>query len=394
MGQAGAMQNYRRALTKAPASVLAAALVAALALFALLARPAWGEGVIFPAPLPPAQSNLVIYSTLDAPRAAPLIGAFQAQNPTLSVSYYDMLAADIAARVRRETDAGAPTADFVFSSGMDLQMKLANDGYGQPAQPQPAPFWPTWAKWQETAFALTLEPAVLVYHRPSFPNGPPRSRLELLDWLATQPPAPLGAGKIGTYDIEGSAVGYLYLARDLEHFADIWSLIRKMGGAGVQVFPTSQQIISRVSDGRLALGYNILGSYAAEQSRLYPDLGYVLLRDFTVVVSRVGLVPRASRSPDLGAAFLAFMMGREGQSMMARQISLPAVSPEVAAGGDVQGELHGDLQGELGAAQAAGQLRPVAVSPGLMAYLDQGKRRRMLANWRSALGLGPKTNLD
>ena len=338
------------------------------------------ELVVFDAPLPPAQSNLVIYSTLDAPRAAPRIKAFQAQNPTLSVTYEDMLAADIAARVIRETDVGQPSADFVFSSGMDLQMKLANDGYGLPVTPQAAPFWPPWAKWQDTAFALTLEPAVLVFHKPSFPNGPPTSRLELMEWLAAQTPAALGGGKIGTYDIQASAVGYLYLARDLEHFTDIWSMIRYMGAAGVQVFPTSQDIISRVSDGRLALGYNILGSYAAEQSRVYPDIGYALLRDFTVVVSRVGLVPRVSRSPELGAAFLAFLMDYEGQSLMAQSLSLPAISPEVISGGG--------LQGDLGAAQSAGHLRPVAVSPGLLAYLDQGKRRRMLANWRAALGLG------
>jgi len=73
------------------------------------------------------------------------------------------------------------------------------------------------------------------------------------------------------------------------------------------------------------------------------------------------------------------LMGQQGQSLMAQRLSLPAISPEVAAAGG--------LQGDLGAAQAAGHLRPVAVSPGLMAYLDQGKRRRMLGQWRSALGL-------
>lgn len=350
-----------------------------LALITLIALPlrAGGEGVVFDAPLPPAQSRMVIYSTLDAPRAAPLIAAFQADHPTLQVVYHDMLAADIAARVVAETDAGGATADFVFSSGMDLQMKLANDGYGQPVATPNAPMWPNWAKWQDTAFALTFEPAVLVYHRPSFPNGPPDSRLALMDWLRSAPPAPLGTGRIGTYDIEASSVGYLYLARDGEHFADIWSLVRGMGAAGVQVFPTSQEIIERVSDGRLALGYNILGSYAAEQARNYPDLGFVLLRDFTVAASRIGLVPRASASPALGAAFLTYLMGRDGQTLMADRLSLPAISPEVTGTASVQ-----NMQADFGA-----QLRPIAVSPGLMAYLDQGKRRRILAKWRGALGL-------
>lgn len=134
---------------------------------------------------------------------------------------------------------------------------------------------------------MTFEPGVLVYHEPSFPDGPPQSRLELIEWLQTAP-ATL-QGRIGTYDIERSAVGYLYLARDEEHFADIWSLVRAMGAGGLQTSPTSQVIIDRVSDGRLLLGYNILGSYAADQARTEPDLGFVLLRDFTVVVSRVAL---------------------------------------------------------------------------------------------------------
>ncbi len=353
-------------------------LAAALAL-GLCAPVARAQPVRFDAPMPPAQSELVIYSTLDAPRAAPLIAGFQAQNPTLAVIYHDMLAADIAAQVVAQTDAGQASADFVFSSGMDLQMKLANDGYGLPVAPPSAPFWPSWAKWQDTAFALTTEPAVLVYHRPSFPQGPPTSRLELLKWLHAQPHAALGMGPIGTYDIQASSVGYLYLARDLEHFADIWSLLRAMGAAGVQVFPTSQDIISRVSDGRLALGYNILGSYAAEQARNYPELGYVLLRDFTVLASRIGMVPRAAKSPELGAAFLAYLMSAQGQTLMAEKLSLPAISPDVQSAASVR-----QMQADFGA-----QLRPVAVSPGLMAYLDQGKRRGMLRKWRVALGLPP-----
>jgi len=31
------------------------------------------------------------------------------------------------------------------------------------------------------------------------------------------------------------------------------------------------------------------------------------------------------------------------------------------------------------------QLRPVAVSPGLLVYLDQAKRARLIARWRAAL---------
>lgn len=309
--------------------------------------------------------RLVIYSTLDTRLVQPLIAAFQAQNPDVSVRYEDLLAAEIARRVVAETDAGQPTADFVFSSAMDQQMKLANDGYAQ-AVGLATP-WPRWANWRDTAFALTFEPAVLVYHRPSFPQGPPLSRLEMIEWLRQAPAAM--RGRIGTYDIERSAVGYLYLARDAEHFPDIWTLLRAMAAAGLQTFATSQDIIDRVADGRLVLGYNILGSYAADQSRLRPDLGLVQFSDFTVVVSRVGLVPRAAAAPDLGAAFLNFLASDAGQALLAERLRLPAVSLG------------------LSDADTAAELRPVPVSPGLLAYLDQAKRRGMIRKWRAALAL-------
>jgi iron(III) transport system substrate-binding protein len=344
----------------------------ALLVALFLAAPLRAGEVLFPAPSGQAGQEMVVYSSLDARLAEPLIAAFQATAPDVAVRYHDLLTGEIARRVTEETDAGGATADFVFSSAMDLQVKLANDGYARALDIAPAQGWPRWANWRDTAFALTFEPAVIVYHRPSFPDGPPDTRLELKDWLDRRG----AAARIGTYDIEQSAVGYLYLLRDEEHFPDIWSLVAAMGRAGMQVFPTSQDIIDRVADGRLLVGYNILGSYAADQARTRPDLGLVLPRDFTVVVSRVALVPRAAANPDLGAAFMAFVMGQEGQTILATKLRLPAVS--LGVGGEGSARAMVAALGE--------QLRPVAVSPGLLVYLDQAKRRRTLERWDAALG--------
>ena len=41
----------------------------------------------------------------------------------------------------------------------------------QPVDGAEARDWPDWANWQDTAFALTFEPAVLVYHKPAFPTA-------------------------------------------------------------------------------------------------------------------------------------------------------------------------------------------------------------------------------
>ena len=341
----------------------------------VLAGPALAQVTAYPALSGDAEArSVVVYSSLDAPLAAPMIEAFQAANPDVAVVYEDMQTADIHGRVVRETDAGQPTADFAFSSSMDLQIKLANDGYAQPSDLPASAAWPRWAKWRNTAYALTYEPAVFVYHKPSFADAaPPQTRGELIDYLESARDAVFG--RVGTYDIERSGVGFMFFARDQEQFGHIWALVGAMGAAGVKLYSTTSAIVERVADGRFVFGYNILGSYAAEAASRNPDLGIVLPKDYTIVTSRIGLVPRAAANPDLGRAVLAFFMSAEGQTIMARQLQIASLHPGVT--GDNTANAMQEALGD--------QLRPVPVSPGLMVYLDQVKRARTIARWNETL---------
>lgn len=340
-----------------------------------LAMPAWAEVTVFPALSGAADARtLVVYSSLDAPLAKPMIDGFQKANPDVAVRYEDLLTTEIYDRVVAETDEGAGTADIAFSSAMDLQVKLANDGYAQESRLPLSDRWPRWANWRDTAYALTYEPAVFVYHKPSFKDAPPpATRGQLVDFLKKQ--GDKAYGRIATYDIERSGVGFMFMARDQEQYPDIWSVIRAMGAAGVKLYSTSGAILERIADGRFMLGYNILGSYAADWAARNPDVGIVLPKDYTVVMSRIGLVPKAAKSPDLGRRYLEYFMSAEGQTVMARELQIAAVNP------DVSGENTANrMQEALG-----GQLRPVPVSPGLMVYLDQVKRSRVIERWNEAL---------
>ena len=78
--------------------------------FLLLATQATAEPRLFPAP-EPATGTVTLYSTLDERLAVPLVAAFQTLHPTTTVAYEDLLAGDIATRIRDETANGTPTAD-------------------------------------------------------------------------------------------------------------------------------------------------------------------------------------------------------------------------------------------------------------------------------------------
>lgn len=349
--------------------------LAALAAFCLLlASAAWAEVTVFPAPGGEARA-MTVYSSLDTRLAAPLIAAFQHDHPQVTIRYEDLLTGVLHERIVTESRAGGPTADLAFSSAMDLQVKLANDGYARAVVTPATPDWPDWANWRDTAYALTFEPAVFAYHKPSFADHPPpATRADLMRWMAEHPDE--ARGRIGTYDIARSGVGYLFLARDQDLFPGIWEVVAAMGRAEVRQYPTSGELLERIADGRIALGYNLLGSYVAEWARGHDTVGLILPRDFTVVVSRVALVPEKAAAPDLGAAFLGFLMSPDGQARLSRTLRLPAVSLEVAGQTSPAGGMQ-DLSGL--------RLKPVPVSPGLLAYLDQATRARLIARWGRTL---------
>ena len=182
-------------------------------------------------------------------------------------------------------------------------------------------------------------------------------------------------GRVATYDVERSGLGFLFLARDQEHFPQIWRLVSLMGGQGVRLYTNSAAIIDRVATGRFVLGYNILGSYAQAMAATRPDLGIILPEDYTIIASRVAIVPRAARSRALGALFLDFLLSPEGQRVIAGESGLGAVHPGVGLAGSADA-----MQARLGA-----KLRPISVGPGLLVYLDQVKRRKLLERWNEAL---------
>lgn len=325
---------------------------------------------------PDAQSDdlLTIYSSLDLDAATPLIEAFQTENPSIAVNYHELQTVDIYERVLSESDGGDGTADLVISSAMDLQMKLANDGYARRIPLAHANRWPSWANWRNTAIALTYEPSVMVYHRPSFSDEQvPRTRDALVALLDTDNDALYG--RVATYDIERAGVGFLFLARDAEHNRDTWNLVRAMGRSGVRLYSNSSAILERVADGRFALGYNILGSYAAAWAANNPDLGIILPTDYTIIMSRIALVPEVAREPELGTQFLDFLMSRNGQEIMASAAKLPALHPDVV-GPNTASALR---------EEAGEKLRPIAVSPALLVYLDQVRRARFIDRWNDTL---------
>lgn len=318
--------------------------------------------------------RLVIYSTTDNSAMKEVLQDFQKFYPYAAITYHELQSLEVFKRVQR--DGKGFGADVVISSAMDLQMKLVNDGYAMPIDLKLDNPLPKWAVWRNEAYGTTFEPAVIIYNKPYFKDRVvPRTRAELVSFLETKPDGLYG--KLATYDIEKSGLGYLFLSRDDSQYSATWDLMRALGENGVKRVAQSTLIIDGVSTGLYKIGYNVLGTYAVSKLKDNPDLGVVLLEDYTTAITRLSFVPKPASSKQAGIAFMEYMLSERGQKRIAQKAGLNAIHANVKSGHKNLNDLRDDDR----------SIRPIKVSPGLLVYLDQMKKQKMIERWRKALGL-------
>lgn len=316
------------------------------------------EETLFPAD--PALAELRILSTTDMVIFAPLVRAFQAARPGIAIRYTVASSQE----VHRALYDEAAAYDLAISSAMDLQMKLANDGFARSHRSAATQALPPWAHWRDQLYAFAQEPVVLIASRRALDGlALPRTRQDIIRLLRDHPGR--FEGRIGTYDPNLSGAGYLFATQDARQSDTFWRLAEVMGAMAPRLYPSSSGMIADLQSGRLALAYNVLGSYAAASLPEGGDGVVIELEDFTLTLLRTALIPETAGNPGLGAEFLDFLLSPQGQRLIASEAKLPPIDE---------------------AALAAGQhLRPIRLDPGLLVYVDPIKRQRFLAEWSAAL---------
>ena len=299
-----------------------------------------------------AATNLRIISSTDTNLFAPLIDAFVAGNPGIAIEYLVTGTADIDRRFRKTPEA----FDIAISSAMDLQLKLTNDGYALELE---GVSLPAWAVWRDSLFAFTSEPATIVVNRAAFKGLPiPQSRQELIEALRARPE--MFRGRVGTYDVRRSGLGYLFATQDARASETFWRLMEVMGSLDVRLYCCSGQMIDDLTDGKIAVAYNVLGSYAEARTESRDSLQIVLPSDFPTTMMRTALVSRASKKPNAAARFIRFLTSYQSIS---------------ADGGRPLPWLFDNEN----------KRATIALEPALMTFLDTLKRNKFLTEWENAL---------
>lgn len=326
-------------------------------------------------PSPSQSAMLTIYGTTDTGVFEPVLHDFRSMHPSVVVCYIELNSAMLYERFLHEVDEGHPQADLLLSTSMDLQVKLVNDGYAAPHVSENARAMPAWARWRDEAFGLTFEPAVMVFNRKAMGGREiPRTRQELLELLKRD--REHWHGRIGTYDISHSGVGYLLASQDARQSSEFGALVETFDDVGMQTDEHTADLLDRLESGNLAIGYNLLGSYARKRVEAGAPLIIVYPQDYTLAVSRTAVLPKSAPHPAMAHAFLEYLLSLRGQRVLATQAGLPAIRREIEGPYGRMGITGGQV----------GLLRPIALGPGLLVYLDQQKRQHILASWRAVIG--------
>ena len=321
------------------------------------------------------EGKVVVYSTTDASAVRALIRDFEVAYPGVTVDYNDLNSAELHNRYLAETLAKRPSADVLWSSAMDLQIKLANDNFAARYRSPEASSLPEWAVWRDEAFGTTFEPAVFVYSK-RFVTGAdiPQTHADFLNLITTQ--RDKYAGNVTTYDITKSAVGFLFATQDSRIQGGFWDLVKALGANAVELESNTSVMVQRIAAGKDYLGYNLIGSYALTRARRDPSIGVVLPKDYTLVMSRIALLSKTASHPNAARLWLDYLLSRRGQTVLSSRSELFSIR------GDVAGEFTAaTLRQTLGPS-----LKAITVGPALLVFLDQSKQGEFLRRWGRETG--------
>ncbi|MBY6262566.1 extracellular solute-binding protein [Azospirillum sp. 412522] len=360
-GAAGAVSGGRRMLPLLLLGLLLTAVGPALAL----------EPVVYPAPVAGTE-RLRIDAATDRPAIEPLIRDFQQLNPAVTVEYREMNTGELYDSVVKRANGDVP--DLVISSASGLQVKLVNDGHARRYSSPATDALPDWANWRSAAFGFTQEPAAIVFNRDLVPEGEvPHSREDLIHLLRDHKER--YRGRVVTYNIEDSGIGYLFATQDSVLTSQFWQLADALGENQAKQLCCTSDMVDSIERGQSLISYNLLGSYARERQLHGAPIGIVLPSDYTLVMTRVALIPQRATAPDLAGRFIDYLLSERGQSVVAASSAFYSILPTV---GGAMSATH--LQEEM-----RGPTQRIGLGPALLVFMDHLKRDRFLQQWKAFL---------
>ena len=295
--------------------------------------------------------DLNILSSTDVDVFEPLIKLFVKDNKQIRIRYVTASTSDIYKEI---TNSNKSNFDLVISSAMDLQMKLANDGFALDIENIEKSAIPEWSMWRKQIVGFSIEPIVTVISKADFNIKIPKTRRDLISILRNNPNK--FYKKIITYDINKSGAGFLFASQDERQSESFWRLAEVMGSLKTKVVCCSSKMLDAVNSRESYIAYNIIGSYAEQRARKQKNLIVVYPYDYTLLLLRSAIIPKNSKNKANANIFLKFLLSKPGQKILEKKGMLSIKNKKIFKKGNI---------------------KLIRLDTGLLVYLDKLKREEI-----------------
>ena len=295
--------------------------------------------------------DLNILSSTDVDVFEPLIKLFVKDNKQIRIRYVTASTSDIYKEI---TNSNKSNFDLVISSAMDLQMKLANDGFALDIENIEKSAIPEWSMWRKQIVGFSIEPIVTVISKADFNIKIPKTRRDLISILRNNPNK--FYKKIITYDINKSGAGFLFASQDERQSESFWRLAEVMGSLKTKVVCCSSKMLDAVNSRESYIAYNIIGSYAEQRARKHKNLIVVYPYDYTLLLLRSAIIPKNSKNNANANIFLKFLLSKPGQRILEKKGMLSIKNKKIFKKGNI---------------------KLIRLDTGLLVYLDKLKREEI-----------------
>ncbi|CUH40414.1 hypothetical protein JSE7799_03146 [Jannaschia seosinensis] len=317
-----------------------------------------------------AERTATLRGTTDLDVFGPVIEAFLQTRPATRIVYEQWGSNDLYALTREDCAKDRSGADLVISSAAHHMVELVNRGCASSHSSAATAGLSPRLEWRDQLWGITREPAVMVYNRDLVaPQDVPRSRFDLLDLL--RPAGNPFVGRVATYDIEDSGLGFLLAFSDSLEATTFGGLMEAFGRSGAVATCCSAEIIDAVASGEYLVAYNVLGSYALQRAREDVRLGVVAPEDYTLILTRAAMIPAAATGKDVAEDFIDYLLSDAGRVDLVNADLIVPIEGEDGAQIEVSGAV-------------ATLERLVGLTPALLVAMDADKREIFTRRWRNA----------
>lgn len=281
------------------------------------------------------EGRVLIYSNMGDDNWTPVLEAFRAAYPEITVENLEMGPAEVFSRNRAEVGTGIASADFLVAGSIIDWIHASDDKLLSDYQSPEKANMPAWSYPLPGLYTFSADPMVTIYNSMLVPKEQRAASMADYFTNVTAYPQTFG-GKIGTYDGRyafGASINYAFLRT---HGEAGWTWMES-AGASIKPGGGAGGMIEKTLTGELTSAYFVSGPtlFPKLKDGVEQVIAWNFPSDGTPIFLRgMGISASATR-PAAAQVFLDFLLSEPGQRAIAEGRLTP-YRPGVEVDGDLR----------------------------------------------------------